>query len=322
MSDITQQPARLTYEDVQIRPAEVSDRISMEAIAAGTWEGHDYLPKVLDQWFADDSGIFSVMVYQDEVVALGKLSHLDEGEWWLEGLRVSPSMRGRGAARIMHHYMVAQARQHADGVVRFSTAASNQAVAKLATETGFQLMASYAPFEIQVQKVDNAANYWQLTPENLPQLREWLNRSDYFAAAQESFEFLWKWRLVTDSILNSALIEKRVYGWNPDADTQSLKGLLIMNPLYQNSDGETVLSIAFGDTVADLRLKFWKDVAVFAGSVGANYAHIKVADLTIYTDLLVEAGWEAEEIRPVLYSRPIQMTTDSEVQYETIPAIE
>ena len=30
-------------------------------------------------------------------------------------------------------------------------------VAKLATETGFQLMASYAPFEIQVQKVDNAA---------------------------------------------------------------------------------------------------------------------------------------------------------------------
>ena len=67
------------------------------------------------------------MVYQDEVVALGKLSHLDEGEWWLEGLRVSPSMRGRGAARIMHHYMVGQARQHADGVVRFSTAASNQA---------------------------------------------------------------------------------------------------------------------------------------------------------------------------------------------------
>ena len=57
MSDITQQPARLTYEDVQIRPAEESDRISMEAIAAETWEGHDYLPKVLT------NGLQMIVVY-------------------------------------------------------------------------------------------------------------------------------------------------------------------------------------------------------------------------------------------------------------------
>lgn len=321
MSDITQQQTRLTYEDVQIRSAEESDREAMLMIAEGTWDGRDYLPHVLDEWFSDESGVFCVMTYQNEVVALGKLSKLDEGEWWLEGLRVSPSMRGRGAARIMHHYMVSQARQIGDGVVRFSTASANQAVAKLAAETGFQLLATYAPFEIKTQSAETA-NFWTLASEDLPQVREWLNQSDYFEASQQSFEFRWKWRLVNDGLLQTYLSDGRVYGWNSNGDSKRLRGLLIINPIYKNHDGEMMVSVAFGDTQTDLRSQFWADVTTFAGSLEGDYVQVKVVDLSAYTNPLEAVGWEARETRPVLYSRPIQMTMQSNVQHEVIPPLE
>ena len=321
MSELTQQNTRLMYEDVYIRAAKESDRPKMLAIAEGTWDGHDYLPHVLDAWFADDKGVFRVMIYQDEVVAIGKLSSLGDGEWWLEGLRVAPSMRGRGAARIMHHYMVGQARQIADGVVRFSTAGSNEAVAKLAAETGFQLVVAYVPFEIKAQSAATK-KFWQLTTDNLAQVWEWLNQSDYFEAGQRSFEFRWKWRLTNEAMLSDGLRDGHIYGWTPDGDGKTLTGLLVINPPYEDGSGETMVSVAFGDTLADLRHQFWGDVAVFAGSLGGNYVHAKVVQLPEYTDPLVDAGWEAADIRPVLYSRPIQMTTESDVQYENIPPIE
>jgi hypothetical protein len=278
------------------------------------------LPHVLDGWFADDKGAFRVMTYQDEVVAIGKLSQLGEGEWWLEGLRVSPLMRGRGAARIMHHYMVGQTRQIANGVVRFSTSGSNEAVAKLAAETGFQLVNTYVPFETKTEITGNK-KFWQLTDDNLAEVRRWLNQSDYFEDGQQSLEFRWKGWMATDMVLQNYLKDGRIYAWNPDGERTSLTGLIVVN-LYKDGDEETMVSVAFGDTQAELRSQFWQDVAVFAGSLGGKYAQVKVVDLSAYTNPLVDAGWEAADIRPVLYSRPIQMTTESDVQHEMIPPIE
>lgn len=313
---------RFTRDDVEIRLAVQGDRGAIERIAAQTWEGRDYLPRVLEQWFQDEDGVFNVMTYQDKVVGLGKLTRLGEGEWWLEGLRVDPDFRGQGLGRIMHHYLVAQARQVADGVVRFATNGTNHAVVKLAGETGFQLVGEYVPYEADAQ-TDASMSCWQLGEDDLERVQNWLNASDYFEDAYRSFEHRWKWQIANEPYLRSCLQAGSVYGWNPEGNPDgALLGILVANPLRQDRpEAEPIQSFAFGDALPEMRADLWAAARGLAAAQGAKIARIKIIDSAKYTVPLVEAGWQGKDWQPVLFSRPISLTEESVVRYEEIPAL-
>ncbi len=314
---------RFTRDDVEIRLAKEADQDAIKRIASQTWEGRDYLPRVLDQWFQDEEGVFHVMTYQGKVVGLGKLSRLGEQEWWLEGLRVALDFRGQGLGRIMHHYLVAQARQLADGVVRFATNGSNHAVIKLAAETGFQLVGQYVPYEATIEADGASVSWWQLGTEDLSRVQSWLDDSDYFEDAHRSFEHRWKWQIANEPYLMTCLQAGSVYGWNPEGNANgSLLGVLVANPLRQDKpEDEPIQSFAFGDALPELRAELWKAARGLAAQLGGKIARIKSIDNAKYTVPLVEAGWQAKDWQPVLFSRPISLTAESEVRYEEIPAM-
>jgi GNAT superfamily N-acetyltransferase len=312
------QTDRLTREDVEIRLAIPADRDAIEYIASKTWDGHDYLPRVFDDWLQDRNGAFNVMTYRGQVVALSKVSKLGDGEWWLEGLRVHPDYQGRGLARIMHHYCVTQARQMGDGVVRFATSGRNEAVLKLAAETGFRLAGEYVAYEIQADPTTSFTGR-QLTEDDFDALQEWLDNSAYFHDNDHSFEHRWKWQMGNDDYLRSLIVEGRVYGWSASGD-DALHGVLIANPLRNaDADESTILPFAFGDADTVYRSDLWKAAAVLAAQHGAERARFKMLNFPQYTTPIIEAGWQPLDSQPIVFTRPLTMVDESQVIYPENP---
>lgn len=322
MRDPMKQAPQFTRDDVQIRPVKEQDRDPILQISSQIWDGEDYLPQVFNEWLSDNVGTFNVMTYKGQVVGVGKLSKLSEGEWWLEGLRVDPAYQGRGLARIMHHYIVAQARRMADGVLRFSTSSANESVLKLALETGFRISGHFKSFEAEARPVEKVT-WWQLGEGDFSKAQKWLSQSDYFMAARQSFEHRWKWRLATETGLHQYLRDGLIYGWNPEGHLDTVNGLMVVNPFHQDDDDDTRdLRFGYGDAHAEDRVKFWKDALGLAATLGAKTAQVKVIDVPQYTAPLIEAGWKIGEAHPVLVSRPLVLTIETEVLHEKIPALE
>ena len=241
------QTLTLTRSDLHIRMAHPADRAALESIAAQIWGGDDYLPRVLDDWFNDPYDGFYVATWHDQVIGVMKVTRFDEAEWWLEGLRVAPAFQGQGVSRILHHFAVHQVRQRGHGVVRFSTSSDNDAVIKLAAESGFVRVAEYQPYGADAL-AEPVAGLWPLGPSDLPRVHAWLETSSHFAQAQRSLEWDWSFYFLTETRLAERLAAGLVYGWPQAGNRAHLAGLVIVNPaVEQNRWPEDALKVAYCD---------------------------------------------------------------------------
>src|SRR5258708_7178651 len=200
---------------IGIQQARETDRAAIENISARTWDGGDYLPRVLDEWFADQSGEFYVAVDPaDGVVGLGHLARFGEGEWWLEGLRVDPERYGQGIGRSLHQHGVRQAEALGSGVLRLSTSSANEAIQKLASQTGFSVAGQYALYRSDsIASGLYADEFRALERSDFPAVRHFLVCSEYYRKADRSTVQSWTWTFITDERLESRLAESLVYGW-------------------------------------------------------------------------------------------------------------
>lgn len=92
-------------EDCLVRIARPSDRADLIEISRGIWEGHDYLPMIVDRWIGEDW--FFVCEYQGKVIACLKLSIFPDNVLWFEGLRVHRRYQGKGIAKLMNRELMA-----------------------------------------------------------------------------------------------------------------------------------------------------------------------------------------------------------------------
>jgi RimJ/RimL family protein N-acetyltransferase len=231
---------------VTIRLAQDSDRAAMEAIAARTWGGDDYLPQVLTEWLADPNGYYYVASREDQVVGMSRLVRLDTDEWWMEGIRVDPDLYGQGIGRELHYHCVKQAQELGSGVVRFATSSANRAIHKLASETAFERIGDFVLYRTDGHPLDRTADEFRtLTPDDIPAIRTWLDSSSYHAQAARSLEQSWRWYFITDDRLQARIEQSLIYGWY---DKGILAGLVIFNLFPQPEPGRVpILNIAYLD---------------------------------------------------------------------------
>jgi ribosomal protein S18 acetylase RimI-like enzyme len=123
---------------VLVRKIRASDKADILEISSKVWEGHDYLPYVLDKWLADPK-CYTYGVQADErIVAVGNLRLVDARRTgWMEGLRVHPDYRRKGYADMLTQHFVELGSTLKVRQLRYSTGDDNRASLRLAKKAGF-----------------------------------------------------------------------------------------------------------------------------------------------------------------------------------------
>ncbi len=108
-------------------------------IARQIWNGQDYVPVLLEGWLADSTGWMFTAELSAKPVGIVKLSLLGEDQWWMEGLRVDPSVYNRGIGKHLFHYALDFWRSHLNGTLQLLTGEKNATSQHLADLFGFGL---------------------------------------------------------------------------------------------------------------------------------------------------------------------------------------
>lgn len=115
---------------IEFRKLNHEDYEDILDISKDIWEGTDYLPQVFHNW-VDSKGIFlgGVDKEKNKVVAVARLSILNDGSGWMEGLRVHKDYRGLKLGRRISEELLERAKDAlAQGIINkiaFSTHITN-----------------------------------------------------------------------------------------------------------------------------------------------------------------------------------------------------
>ncbi len=123
---------------LELQKVSMKDKEEVERLCSGIWEGHDYIPKVFEDWVED--GGFYKGVSDGKIIALDKYTKLENQVIWLEGLRVHPEHQGCGYGREMvKRFLDLIKAEEECSYLRFMTSAGNEKTIRLAEEFGFEL---------------------------------------------------------------------------------------------------------------------------------------------------------------------------------------
>ena len=124
-----------TTDELTIRPVRPTDRERVVELTRDIWDGHDYVPRVFDDWVSDSGSAFQAIELDGVVVGLQRLRPYASGLVWYEGLRVASTHRRQGLARTMLRSAISEAREQGFREMRLAT--GNPAAAKLFEDVGF-----------------------------------------------------------------------------------------------------------------------------------------------------------------------------------------
>jgi GNAT superfamily N-acetyltransferase len=131
------------------RPASERDLEDIRDFCKTIWDGHDYVPDVMEDWLHDPRGIFAVAEYAGHAIACSKITWLADGQWWLEGFRVDPKYQGQKVGSLIHRYVDQWWLAHGDGLLRLMTSSKNKSVHHLCESTSFTKL-----FEVRGYKAE------------------------------------------------------------------------------------------------------------------------------------------------------------------------
>ena len=111
----------MAIAELTLRPMRAADRERVVEISRDVWDGHDYLPRVFDEWLADAGAAFQAAELDGVVVGVQRLRPIAPKIVWYEGLRVASTHRRQGLARTMLASAIADAREQRFREMRLGT---------------------------------------------------------------------------------------------------------------------------------------------------------------------------------------------------------
>jgi GNAT superfamily N-acetyltransferase len=314
-----------THPELTFRAVTAADRDDLARIAAQTWDGNDYLMDVFEAWLADSEGMFYAGCLPDgRLAGAAKLTRLGSGEWWLEGIRVDPTLRGQGIGRAIHAYGVALAealqRAHGAGAgeVRFCTDLSNAPVHRMAAAFQFRQVAQFWRYSARVlPSAARAETFRRCTPDQLHALRAFLNSSPHYANVQQStIEARWQCRRLTDARLRDLAAQGMIWLWHGvHQDAARIDGALIgyVGSPYRQMPPE------FNLTYLDARVGSLASIAQAARALGATFDVPSVRHMILARGerlvAIEQAGWRRpkdDSGKACLFSRALNQDSVSD----------
>jgi len=218
------------------RPAIERDREEIREFCKTIWDGHDYVPDVMDDWLQDPQGIFAVAEYQGRAIACSKITLLAEGQWWLEGFRVDPNYQGLKVGSLIHQYVDDWWLEKGDGLLRLMTSSKNKSVHHLCQRTHFNKLYEVRGYKAQpLRGRTHVFTSAAASAQDLPPVVAFARSSPSLAITNHIVDFGWR---AVDPTQNRALtslfadlpdLANNFFWWRND------KGLLIV---WDDSDPE------------------------------------------------------------------------------------
>ncbi|NDJ54452.1 MAG: GNAT family N-acetyltransferase [Chloroflexi bacterium] len=239
MSD--QQLAPLAF-----REAQEADWEQIAPMVANTWgdEG-DYINESLWRQWVEESATprsyITVAENDGQIVALGRIRELSVGEWWMEGIRVRPELRGQGIGQAVVQELIRLHRLYSIGLLRFATYSHNTGMPEIAKKLGFVHLLSATEIHIPAMDTDYSA-YRVLEPRNVDIAFNFLKASPMYRFNKFA-EYHWVMHFMSrERVLNYLEDETtHVVGWR---QFKQLYGMVIVHtqsdPAYPYADPDNL----------------------------------------------------------------------------------
>jgi N-acetylglutamate synthase-like GNAT family acetyltransferase len=131
----------------ELRILKKNDIPEIIEICKRTWNGHDHLPHMINEWLDNTSCHPFVLEQDTNIVGVANIHVIDNGTTaWMEGLRIHPEYRKKGFGEQLTTYLVDVAKSLKVKRLRLVTNGDNIASLKLAAGAGMKQIAEYAVF--------------------------------------------------------------------------------------------------------------------------------------------------------------------------------
>ncbi len=189
---------------LKLKRVEKSDEKEVLELCKKIWEGHDYIPKVFDEWIEDNG--FYKGIAEGRIVAVDKYTRIERDVIWLEGLRVHPDYQGRGYGKEMVEKFLELIEKKEDfSYLRFMTGATNEKMIKMAGEFGFELYLELHSLAVSEEVVEKGSkgrfkNRTQLV-KSVDRVLNFVKNSEEFVHNKGLFIKNWTAHDITEELL-------------------------------------------------------------------------------------------------------------------------
>jgi hypothetical protein len=184
------------------------------------------------------------------------------------------------------------------GVLRFATNSRNEAVHKLARETGFQLVSTNMLCDSEpASEAGDKSGFSAVASSEVPKLQRWLEGSPLFRAWGQLFEQRWKW---FEFMPRLALLvaEDRVYWWHGPEKVK--RGLVVIS---DDQNGTLGVNYIDGDPASLQPLAAaLRQPGIFGE---AQRLRLKPPAEAGLRAALLEAGWQIEAYEMSVFERQL-----------------
>ena len=136
--------------EAKVRPARQGDRAPLMSFIKDVWGGHDYVPRVWDEWLNDMKGEMFVVEVGGVPVGMNRVRYLEDGSAWFEGARVHPDFRGRGLATMLGENSMRVAKARGVRVFRLTSGSRNRPAHRQIAKIAFEEVARFSVYEPKV----------------------------------------------------------------------------------------------------------------------------------------------------------------------------
>jgi GNAT superfamily N-acetyltransferase len=194
------------------RPALPADTPAMRELASHIWDGEDYLPWVWADWLQEIPGLLAAAEFGGRLAAVGKLTQLSPGQWWLEGLRVHPDFEGRGFASHMTDFLLGVWQRSGAAALRLVTHFENFPIHHICEKRGFLRRGEYTFFRAEAIPAPSEA-FTPLRAEDLDQAISFLCASESLEITGGMIDLGWQYCLPAREAIEAAQANQLAWLW-------------------------------------------------------------------------------------------------------------
>jgi GNAT superfamily N-acetyltransferase len=133
--------------NVRVRPARPADKEQLMSFIKDVWRGHDYIPRIWDEWLEDETGKMLVVEADGVPLGMSRVRFLEDGSAWFEGARIHPEFRGRGLASMLGENSMRIAIDRGVKVFRLTSWSRNKAARRAIARMSFKESSRISAYE-------------------------------------------------------------------------------------------------------------------------------------------------------------------------------